>query len=326
MIIPQYWAEGRIQHRNTGKQITVRRFGWSDIGQAEAQAHADQRTEQALQRLLSGEKLIRREPKIPYNGADGVPIREEILDRRGEAILTRNSYGASCLNTPDVFFADIDSDEDRLRFRISTCIFLLLLCLLGAASWLGISKIIPIAATFSFFFLANKISRSTLHLIQTLRGGASEILKSKIRTFLKTHPDWNFRIYRTPAGFRVLATHQSFSPNDPVVAECFKALGTDRLYSRMCFNQQCFRARVSPKPWRIGMPNHLRPRPGTWPVKAEHLPNRTAWIAEYNAIAKAFSSCQLLESIGSGVTHPKILPCIEWHDELSKANSVLPIA
>ena len=31
--------------------------------------------DEALQRLLTGEKLARREPKQPYNGADGLPIR-----------------------------------------------------------------------------------------------------------------------------------------------------------------------------------------------------------------------------------------------------------
>src|SRR5688500_8191871 len=103
MIVPQYWAEGRVQHRAKGRQVTMRRFGWADTSQADAQAHADTRAQEALDRFLSGESLERREPKIPYNGADGVPIREEIVSRHGEAIITRNSYGARCLNTPNVF-------------------------------------------------------------------------------------------------------------------------------------------------------------------------------------------------------------------------------
>jgi hypothetical protein len=28
MIVPQFWAEERIQYRSGKKQITVRRFGW----------------------------------------------------------------------------------------------------------------------------------------------------------------------------------------------------------------------------------------------------------------------------------------------------------
>jgi len=36
-----------------------------------------------------------------------VPIREEIVSRHGDTIITRNSYGARCLNTPNALFADI---------------------------------------------------------------------------------------------------------------------------------------------------------------------------------------------------------------------------
>jgi hypothetical protein len=94
----------------------------------------------------------------------------------------------------------------------------------------------------------------------------------------------------------------------------------------MCLNQQCFRARVSPKPWRIGITNHLRPRPGVWPVKEEYIPIRNAWLADYHAAAAAFSSCEFFESIGSGVMHGDVLPVVAWHDELGKATSGLPIA
>lgn len=47
---------------------------------------------------------------MAYNGAQGVPIREEVLERHGDTVITRNGYGAKCLNTPDVLFADVDFD------------------------------------------------------------------------------------------------------------------------------------------------------------------------------------------------------------------------
>ena len=108
MIVPTYWAESRLRRRTHARQVTVRRFGWSDVSQADAQANADERAQEALDRLRSGEKLPRREPKVAYNGAIGVPIREEIVERHGETVVTRNSYGALCLNTPNVLFADVD--------------------------------------------------------------------------------------------------------------------------------------------------------------------------------------------------------------------------
>ena len=70
MIVPDHWAEARRQHRARGRQVTVRRFGWSETDPAAAQAMADARADEALARVLAGEKLARREPKRAYNGAD----------------------------------------------------------------------------------------------------------------------------------------------------------------------------------------------------------------------------------------------------------------
>ena len=108
MLVPRHWAEARLQHREGRRTVTVRRFGWSDESEAQAQAHAEARAREALDRVLAGEALPRNERRVAYNGADGMPIREEIVDRHGEAIVTRNGYGALCLNTPDLLFADID--------------------------------------------------------------------------------------------------------------------------------------------------------------------------------------------------------------------------
>src|SRR4051812_33231021 len=107
MIIPRYWAEARLEHREADRQITVRRFGWSDVSQADAQLQAENRAAPALERLKWGEKQNKRELKRVYNGSEGVPIREEVLPRHGETVVTRNSYGARCLNTPNVLFVDV---------------------------------------------------------------------------------------------------------------------------------------------------------------------------------------------------------------------------
>lgn len=117
MIVPDFWAEARRQHKSPGKQITVRRFGWSNVSEADALAIAEERAETALGRILSGENLQKREPKVPYNGAAGIPIREEVLERHGEQVITRNSYGAHCLNSPDALFADIDLRPGRQTSR-----------------------------------------------------------------------------------------------------------------------------------------------------------------------------------------------------------------
>src|SRR5688572_3564263 len=114
MLVPRYWAEHRIQLREgRGPQTTIRRWGWSGVGQAEAEAHARERAEAVAAEVRAGRKLSsaeRRESKVAYNGADGLPIREEVLREFSEAdaVVTRNQYGAHCLNVRDVLFADVD--------------------------------------------------------------------------------------------------------------------------------------------------------------------------------------------------------------------------
>lgn len=92
MIVPEYWAEASRNTRHKGRRLVVRRFGWSDDSVAAAQAHADMRVQEALDTLLQGHEVPRRERLTNY-GVDGVPIREQIVERQGDLVITRNSYG-----------------------------------------------------------------------------------------------------------------------------------------------------------------------------------------------------------------------------------------
>ncbi|MGJ7524479.1 hypothetical protein [Variovorax sp. GB1P17] len=326
MIVPQFWAEGRIQEPVAGKQLTVRRYGWSDESPLAAQAHADQRTREAFDRIASGEKLDRRERKLAYNGANGVPIREEIIERQGDAVITRNSYGARCLNTPDVLFVDIDFDEP---LRGSLFLFALFPALIAgvvggwaARTWLG-----GLIAFFVVFAVAYTIGRRKKRGEPTDNPTPEKQAAERIGRFLHQHPDWHLRIYRTPAGFRVLAMHDVFSPNDAVVADCFQLMGVDKVYARMCRNQNCFRARLSAKPWRIGISEPMRPRPGVWPVSPDRLPQRNAWVTRYEKAAEGHAACQYLESVGNTARlHPSAQAVQELHDERTRANSGFPLA
>ncbi len=53
MIVPDFWAEARRQHRAAGRQTTVRRFGWSERSQADAQANANRRADGGLLRHVA---------------------------------------------------------------------------------------------------------------------------------------------------------------------------------------------------------------------------------------------------------------------------------
>lgn len=325
MTIPKYWAEARTRHRQKGKQVTVRRFGWSHVSEAEAQANAQARAADALQRILAGEKLLRREPKQAYNGAEGVPIREEIVAEHGNVVITRNSYGALCLNTEDVLFADVDfHSAPHPGYGCGLGLFLMLPALwaalkVGSVPLFFVLAVGGFAIGFGIAHIMHKFS-------QAASGGPEQIAANRIAAFLAKHPDWRLRLYRTPAGLRVLATHRTFAPDDAEVAGFFRALGADPMYVTMCQRQKCFRARVSPKPWRIGIAAHLRPRPGIWPVRPEALPARQAWVDAYHAKAAAFASCRFERELGNGGTDANVRRVMELHDRLCRAESGLPIA
>ncbi len=122
MLVPRFWAEYRLERSHAGRSVVIRRWGWSDDSEVAALRHAESRALEAFQHLSKGESVPRREPKTAYNGAAGMPIREEIVDRVGAAVVTRNGYGALCLNTPEVLFADIDLDTaPPASFRACWC-------------------------------------------------------------------------------------------------------------------------------------------------------------------------------------------------------------
>lgn len=325
MIVPDFWAEGRAHGRRDGRAVTVRRFGWSDARPADAQAHADARAADALRRILAGEALSRRERKVPYNGADGVPIREEVVGRHGDTVVTRNSYGARCLNSPNALFADIDFPAGP-PFPLGCLTMLVLVGLAAWAGWAASSVVLGVVLGFVALAAARPVVTIEQRLIERMKGGVEAAARTRIARFAADNSEWALRIYQTPAGLRVLVTHRPFDPNDPAVREFFDRVGADPVYVRMCRNQQCFRARVSPKPWRIGIDHHIRPRPGVWPVRPEWLPVRREWIASYEAAAAGFAACEFVEDVGSGRVHREVAPVVRLHDDLSRATSGLPIA
>lgn len=324
MIVPRHWAEARLVERARGRQVTVRRFGWSDASEEDARRMAEGRAREALARILAGERLDRREPKVPYNGAEGVPIREEILAEHGDAVVTRNTYGAQCLNVPDVLFADVDFEEG-LPDRIALGLALAAACAGVAAGLLG-TPLLGAAAFVVVVVLGAPLVRALRAARVRAQGGPEGHALARARAFVAAHPAWHLRAYRTPAGLRLVADHATFDPRAPEVAAFFAAVGTDRQYVRMCARQRCFRARLTPKPWRIGIPGHLRPRPGVWPVRPERRAERAAWIAAYEEAARGHAACRHLCALGGGDPDPRVQRVVALHDELSRAHSGLPIA
>ncbi|MES2696799.1 MAG: hypothetical protein V4773_25245 [Verrucomicrobiota bacterium] len=324
MIVPEFWAEARA-HRpraRNQRQVTVRRFGWSDLSQEDAQRMADARVHEAFQRIVAGAELPRLERRVSYNA--GVPIREQILKRYADVVVTRNIYGARCLNTPDVLFADVDFKTTIPRPIWIACYVVVFALALAYTVWRGSLRSIPIA--FGLAVIAGALLAPLVNKISGLwRDKPEDIARKQIDVFLQSHPDWHVRLYRTPGGFRLLALHALFDPASPEVAEAFTTLGVDPLYAKLCRNQRCFRARLTPKPWRIGIPQ-IYPSPGSWPVKPEHAAARSDWLRDYGNASAGFASCRFVCDLGSSKVHSKAATISALHDHLADALSGREIA
>lgn len=325
MIVPLYWAQAERQIVQENRRLKIRRFGWSDESEIAAQQHADDRLDDAIANITAGEETLLREPKVAYNGADGLPIREQIISRHEDTVVTRNGYGALCLNTPNVLFADVDA---AVR---SSCSIYFYSLFLYAGAYIFVAREFAEARSIWLFLLGAiffvTIVGSGWHwAADRLAGTPKDAARLRIEKFAKRSPNWGLRLYETPLGWRVLVTHTTFAPRSEEVSKFFDEIGTDRVYARMCFNQNCFRARVSPKPWRIGIDDRLRQRSGVWPVPAERLADRERWVREYNAKAAHFAACRLEGSFGNPRICREAAAIIRVHDGLSGAASGNPIA
>lgn len=328
MIIPLFWASASRTHRADKRQFTVQRWGWSSQSQQAAQAHADARADQALDRVIyewPSPTVLKREPKTPYNGAEGVPIREEVLEDRGDVVVTRNAYGAMCLNASGAMFVDIDRDQVEAIPKGSTPATIITGLILGViawrmAGWQDWALYIPPAIGLAF------ILRALLWRAMVMaRGGAPAIVERALDREIDRDPNSAWAVYQTPAGWRLLALHRQFDPSAPETADMMRRLQVDRLYLAMCRRQKCFRARVSPKPWR--MDGFERLRGPTWPIDGVALQRRREWVDSYDLVRERYSSCRLLRLQGNlSRIDPGVQEVKNWHDDLSGATTDLPMA
>lgn len=341
MIVPEFWAEARISeqfgrdHASGRRSLTVRRFGWSNDNLADAQAMADARTREAFDRILAGAGLPKRDPRVPYD-AEGLPIREQIVERDGDIVITRNSYGARCLNSPEVLFADVDFDEPVSAWNKYYFLSSLAAAVIAGAlaRHLGVFLLSWIFATGIAIALAQARGRA----LHRANGGPEGRARKRIDAFIAAHPHWHLRLYRTPNGFRLLAMHQVFDPNDPAVIGFFEAIGADAYYALLCRRQHCFRARVSPKPWRIGerarstragVPSNnpaSMPKAGVWPIAAERMHERERWVEQYERKSLGYASCRFVEALGSRDYVMATQAVQRLHDDMCRSDTTLPLA
>lgn len=152
----------------------------------------------------------------------------------------------------------------------------------------------------------------------------------RVDAFAREHSQWSMNLYRTAAGYRLLVLHQKFDPADEQLWKNLHKLGVDPLYSRMCQLQKCFRARLTPKPWRIGIQKRIAAGRLVWHARYAQMLERIQWVANYQNLSRFYASCHLIKQYGAGSSSPCLDPEIEavlqLHDKLTQAHSELPLA
>lgn len=146
---------------------------------------------------------------------------------------------------------------------------------------------------------------------------------ARVDEWAKRQPFLSLRVYRTFAGLRCLVTSDLFDPAAPNTLAIFNALKADSLYILLCRAQECFRARLTPKPWRCGLANP--PARWPWPNAKMEMQYR-AWEQTYTQTSTQYAVCQLVKEIGRGEVHPALDPLVRLHDELTGVEGKRPLA
>ncbi len=290
MNIAPYWARARL-----GDFFG---WGWSFTSQEEAQERAKQTAARNVQRHAEG--TLGGESDWYY--ADR-PMREPILrefrDDTGalQALVTRNSQGCLVLNTSGALFVDVDFAPE--------------------------SKPAPAPKPWGGFLGLFAKKPPPPPPPPPTPASPEAHVAAQAEAWTRNHPDWNWRVYRTKAGMRLLATQAVFGPNDDIVEQAFQALDADTLYRRLCHSQQCFRARLTPKPWRCGM----AACPAKWPCQSDReTRDFQAWTDLYMRQSARFATCRFITEIGSGAVAQELAPLVAFHDKATLCDQDLPLA
>ena len=133
-----------------------------------------------------------------------------------------------------------------------------------------------------------------------------ERLLKTARRLCAEHEQLAMRVYRTARGWRIMAEAPGLSPDSPLAQQLMKALHVDALYADLCRKQACWRARLTPKPHRAGMPcAYPHPaEPGELTAEAEE------WLAAYRAKCEGMAVCRLVDTFGPAI-HSRV---VQEHD------------
>jgi hypothetical protein len=347
MELPQHWvtADGFSPHLGQeGGTLSV--WGWSSESEADAARVAEQRLAEALERVA-------REGGLPagHGYYPRVPLREPVLEEVDAAsgaqlgVVTRNRMGCEVLCTDLLFIADVDVPElEDVTSRGGSS------ATTGTASDTGAANRGSGGRGGLGRFLRRLLSGEPLPTPMTpseapgragtddpdevpagavpaaLRPGGTSVAESlacePVWEFARRHPELGVRVYRTAAGLRVLVTGAGAPPRSDRARELLTELAADPLYVELCATHDCYRARLTPKPFRVGEVA----LPVRWPCVDDTARERyDEWVSEYDGRSSGHAVCRLISASGPE-PGPDEQRLVALHDERCRVGERLPLA
>ena len=339
MKVPQHWVkvEGCSPDLgSSGGAVAV--WGWSTQSDDEAAEVGRARLAELLER-------IRVEGRLPTTRGyyPRTPLREPVLeevpaaDGRRLGVVTRNRMGCEVLCTDVLLVADVDVPEledsaaDRRRSGGGGVTSFLRRLVMGRPDpkpqeWHGEDAAgldAPSPAPpggHGMFSAALGGSRPSAG------GGGPSVAEAlacePVWEFAQRHPDLGVRVYRTRAGLRVLVTGAEAPPMSERARDLLTELRSDPLYVELCSTHDSYRARLTPKPFRIGLPA----LPVGWPCGSDTLERAwLRWVDEYEAAQQGWATCRLISASGPlpGQDEQRL---VELHDARCRVDARLPLA
>lgn len=286
MNFPEHWAKDSYTGENPdGKVATFAAFGWSSTSLEDARRVARERAE----RLVKNGFPKGRKTDYDYGGTF---FREEIVDSLEVdgvpiGVISRNRYGALVLNTDRVMFVDIDFP--------------------------------PVVSTGFWDFLTLMVSPRRK---SERRKMIEDISFDEVQKWHEKNSSKSFRLYRTHSGLRLLFTDSTYDPKSEESKRILKELMADHLYCCLTERKECYRARLSPKPWRCD--SDRPPLSFPWENESEKEQYRK-WEAKYTQISKDYSTCIFKGHFGYPKVNAVIEKIVYFHDLMS-INNGKPLA
>ena len=255
---------------------------------AEARAVASEQLRNAIASIRSGTRVGGYYPRAPLRE----PILDELVIEGEQAlVVTRNRYGAEVLNTDRILIADIDLPELEER-----------------AGGDVLRRLFRRSAP------APDPAAEPAPVVERL---------GPLANWADANPGLGVVVYRTASGLRVFVTGIVDPASSPQGQDILTELGADPIYRELCRTHGTFRARLTPKPWRIP---RMKPPRGHWPFTDAGVERRfQRWLADYEVAARDYAVCRRLATHGPAPSAPEF-QIIELHDHRTKVSFALPLA